>query len=70
MGDVDQEKYLKDAFPNVEALLRAYLTLLLRNYSGEGFSELKLITDEHQSTVNQSRLVRLTMLSMEWGATD
>ena len=37
MGDVDQDKYLKDAFPNVEVLLRAYLTLLLRNYSREVF---------------------------------
>ena len=37
MGDVDQDKYLKDAFPNVEVLLLKYLTLMLSNCSGEVF---------------------------------
>ena len=51
MGDVDQEKYLKDAFPNVEVLLRIYLTLMLSKCSREVFSELKLIHSEPEQTV-------------------
>ena len=37
------------------------------NCSGEStFLKLKLIKDEHRSTISQSRLFHLTMLSTEW----
>ena len=59
-------KILRDDFPNVEVLLRIYLTLI-SNCSGEkSLFKLQLINDELRSTTSQSRLVHLTMLSAEW----
>ena len=60
------KKNLRGAFPNVEVLLRIYLSLMViiivtvaeRNGS---FSKLKLIKDEHRSTISQNRLVHPTI---------
>ena len=68
--DDDQSKYIMDAFPNVEALLRIYLTFMISNCCGEiCLFQLKLIKDEHRSTLSQNRLDHLTMLNMEWDIT-
>ena len=50
-GDLEHEQNLRDVFTNVEVLLRIYLILS---------------NDEHRATINQNRLVHLTMLSTEW----
>ena len=64
------ERELRDAFPNVEIMLRIYLTLMISNCSGErSFSKLKMIKNDHRSTMSQNRLVNLTLLSSEWDIT-
>ena len=60
------ERKLTDTFPNVEVLLRIYLSLMVLNCSGErSFSKLKLIKNHLRSTMGQQRLVNLTIISTE-----
>ena len=49
---------IRDAFSNVEVLLCKYLTLMISNCT---YWRAK-IKDEHQCTMNPSRLAHLTML--------
>ena len=54
------------AFPNVEAILRLFLSLMITNCSGErSFSRLKRIKNELRSTMSQERLTALSLLSIE-----
>ena len=46
------------AFPNVEAILRLFRSLMVTNYSGErSLSRLKSIKNELRSTTSQERLL-------------
>lgn len=57
---------IKSAFPNVEVVLRMFLTLMVTNCSGErSFSQLKRIKNELRSTMNQDRLSSLSLLCIE-----
>ena len=54
------------AFPNVEAILRLFLTLMVTNCSGErSFSSLKRIKNELRSSMSQERLSALSILCIE-----
>lgn len=60
--DVD----VKESFPNVEMLLRIYLTLMVSNCTGErSFSKLKLIKNYLRTSMNQNRLNCLTIMALE-----
>ena len=51
------------AFPNVEAILRLFLSLMVTNCSGErSFSRLKSIKNKLRSTMSQERLSALSIL--------
>ena len=54
--DVDQDN-VRDAYLNVEMLLRIYLTLIISNCSGEVFFQVE--------TMSQNRQVHLTLLRTE-----
>lgn len=57
---------IQTAFPNVEAILRLFLCLMVTNCSGErSFSKLKRIKNELRSTMSQDRLSALSILSIE-----
>ena len=54
------------AFPNVEAILRLFLSLMVTNCSGErSFSRLKRIKNELRSTMSDERLSALSILRIE-----
>ena len=54
------------AFPNVEALFRLFLSLMVTNSSGErSFSRLKSIKNELRSIMSQERLSALSILCIE-----
>ena len=54
------------AFPNVEAILRLFLSLMVTNCSEErSFSRLKSIKNELRSTMSQERLSALSILCIE-----
>ena len=54
------------AFPNVEAILRLFLSLMVTNCSGErSFSRLKSIKNKLRSTMSQERLSALTILCIK-----
>jgi hypothetical protein len=58
--------HLESTFPNVETALRMYLTLPISNSEGErSFSKLKRIKSELRSTMQQSRLNALSVMSIE-----
>ena len=60
------EKNVVDTFPNVEILLRIYLSLMVTNCSGErSFSKLKLIKNRLRSSMRNERLNFLAILSIE-----
>lgn len=60
------ENGLQNVFPNVESILRLFLSLMITNCSGErSFSRLKFIKNVHRSTMSQHRLGDLTVLSIE-----
>lgn len=60
------ENNLLESFPNVEVLLRIYLTLMIINCSRErSFSKLKLIKNPLRATMTQNRLNYLTLISIE-----
>lgn len=57
---------LKSTFPNVETLLRIYLTIPISNASGErSFSALKRIKTYLRNHVGQERLTNLAILHIE-----
>ena len=57
---------LKSIFPNVEIMLRMYLSLMISNVTGErSFSKLKLIKNNSRSTMGQNKLVSLSRMSIE-----
>lgn len=61
------EKGVQDCFPNVETLLKLYLTLMISNCSGErSFSKLKRIKNENRTSMTERRLNNLTRMSSEW----
>lgn len=54
------------AFPNVEAILRLFLSLMVTNCTGKrSFSKLKRIKNYLRTTMSQERLVDSTILYME-----
>ena len=54
------------AFPNVEAILRRFLSLMVTNCLGErSFSRLKSIKNKLISTMSKERLSALSILSVE-----
>lgn len=60
------ENKLESCFPNVEILLRIYLSLMITNCSGErSFSKLKRIKNELRNTMGQDRLNNLTLINIE-----
>ena len=53
-------------FPNVKAILRLFLSLMVTNCSGErSFSRLKTNKNELRSTMSQERLSTLSILCIE-----
>lgn len=51
------EKPVRNSFPNVEILLRMYMSIMTTNCSGErAFSKLKLIKDRLSTTMTQENL--------------
>lgn len=57
---------LDETFPNVEITLRIYLCMMVTACSGErSFSKLKRIKNELRSTMKQSRLNMLSLMSIE-----
>ena len=53
-------------FPNVEVVLRIYLSMMVSNCSGERtFSKLKRIKNEVRSTMGETRLNFLSIMSIE-----
>ena len=78
-GEMDNRKYshqdlydiimkdgIKSAFPNVEVVLRMFLSLMVTNCTGErSFSQLKRIKNELRSTMKQDRLSSLSLLCIE-----
>lgn len=54
------------SFPNVEIILRIFLSMMISNATGErSFSKLSIIKNERRSTMGQNRLVALSLLSIE-----
>ena len=61
-----EENNLQCTFPNVEVVLRIYLVLMVSNCSGErSFSKMKLIKNRLRTSMTQSRLSGLALLSIE-----
>lgn len=57
---------LESCFPNVEMLLRIYLSLMITNWSGErSFSKLKHIKNKLRNTIEQDRLNNITLMNTE-----
>ena len=53
-------------FPNVEVVLRIYLSMMVSNCSGERtFSKLKRIKNDVRSTMGETRLNFLSIMSIE-----
>ena len=53
-------------FPNVEVVLKIYLTLMATNCSGKGsFSKLNRIKNEIRASMGQTRLNHLSLMSIE-----
>ena len=60
------ETEVAESFPNVETALRLFLTLMVTNCSGErSFSVLKRVKNYLRSTMSQTRLSALSLLSIE-----
>ena len=57
---------LESAYPNVNIVLRIYLSLMVTNCSGErSFSKLKHVKNEQRTSLGQDKLNYLTLLSIE-----
>lgn len=60
------ENNLKECFPNVEVVLRIYLTLMVTNCSAErSFSKLKLIKNRLRTSMLEDRLNNVALLNIE-----
>ena len=60
------KEFLSSTFPNVEIILRIFLSLMVTNCSGErSFSRLKLIKNDHRNMMSQSRLNYLSLMNIE-----
>ena len=60
------DKGVQSSFPNIEILLRIYLTLMVSNCSAErSFSKMKLIKNRLRSSMRHDRLSHLAILSIE-----
>lgn len=63
---LDKQTNVRESFPNVEIVLRIYLTIMITNCTGErAFSKLKLIKNESRTTMLQLRLNCLTIMASE-----
>ena len=61
-----RSKKLEATFPNIDVVLRMFLSTAATNCSGErSFSTLKRIKNVHRSTMGQERLSALTILQIE-----
>ena len=57
---------LQSTFPNVETILRIYLTIPISNASGErSFSVLKRVKNYIRNSIDQDRLGNLALLCIE-----
>ena len=57
---------LECTFPNVEIVLRIYLSLMVTNCTGErSFSKLRRVKNEQRTSMRQDRLNNLSVLSIE-----
>lgn len=57
---------VQSAFPNVEAILRLFLSMMIANCSGErSFSQLKRIKNEFRTTMTQDKLCSLSLMCIE-----
>jgi hypothetical protein len=57
---------VQSAFPNVEAILRLFLSMMVANCSGErSFSQLKRIKNEFRTTMTQEKLCSLSLMCIE-----
>lgn len=57
---------VQSAFPNVEAILRLFLSMMVTNCSGErSFSQLKRIKNEFRTTMTQDKLCSLSLMCIE-----
>ena len=70
-GDLYQimcKKKIRTAFPNVEAISKLFLSLMVTNYSGErSFSRLKSIKNELKSIMSQEMLSALSIVCIKSG---
>ena len=58
--------HVQSAFPNVEAILRMFLSMMIANCSGErSFSQLKRIKNEFRTTMTQDKLRSLSLMCIE-----
>lgn len=63
---IDKDAGIRESFPNVEIVLRLYLTLIISNCSGErAFSKLNLIQCASRTSMTQIRLNCLTIIASE-----
>ena len=61
-----KENGLESAYPNVNIVLRIYLSLMVTNCSGErSFSKLKHLKNQQRTSLGQEKLNYLTLLSIE-----
>lgn len=60
------EDKVQSAFPNVESVLRLFLSLMVTNCSGErSFSQLKRIKNQLRSSLSQEKLTSLSVMCIE-----
>ena len=61
-----KENGLESAYPNVDIVLRIYLSLMVTICSGErSFSKLKRVKNEQRTSLGQEKLNHLILLSIE-----
>ena len=67
MFNIIHSNNLQDCYPNVEIMLRIYLSMFVTNCTGErSFSKMKIIKDHLRNSMGQQRLSDLTLLSIEY----
>ena len=58
--------HVQSVFPNVEAILRMFLSMMIANCSGErSFSQLKRIKNEFRTTMTQDKLCSISLMCIE-----
>jgi hypothetical protein len=66
LAKVIHDEELYDTFPNVAIALRIFMSLMVSNCSGErSFSRMALIKNKLRSTMTDSRLSALELLSVQ-----